>query len=221
MYKQGTRARAGRGFTLIELLVVIAIIAILASLVFPAVRSALDRGRATRCMANLREVGTFIVMQADDNKDRFMAGSKIGQETWGEVMFLRSGRSLDPEVFVCPTYSPFGFKNNWKTTYGSLSDPVDGFEESKRMYIRFSQLSEPSSSVQLADTTSKGRDGLIASQFHTFASDSVEEVHARHDDRAAVWFLDGHVEVAARGRLEELGVDALYGKDVSGGYFPP
>lgn len=53
------------GFTLIELLVVIAIISVLVSITLPAVGKARESGRRTKCLVNLKSIGTSLSMYMD------------------------------------------------------------------------------------------------------------------------------------------------------------
>jgi prepilin-type N-terminal cleavage/methylation domain-containing protein/prepilin-type processing-associated H-X9-DG protein len=132
------------GFTLIELLVVIAIIAMLAALLVPSLREAVEKGRRTVCASNLRQQAVALHQYANDHDGRFPMlggvldvfnlgfcyGGKQGlytgyddEKTWpplnpyvGWTSAAAQNSSGALEVFHCPSdrFPDAGSLNSWR-----------------------------------------------------------------------------------------------------------
>ncbi|MEK7676558.1 MAG: type II secretion system protein [Verrucomicrobiota bacterium] len=93
--------RGHRGFTLIELLVVIAIIAILASLLLPALGKARERSRRTSCLNNGRQMGLGSQLYADEDDKGALAGVANYADDDLNWLFPRYVSNL--RSFICPS----------------------------------------------------------------------------------------------------------------------
>jgi len=95
-------------FTLIELLVTVATIAILVSLILPALVRAKDKVYQLRCITNLRQIGIASTLYADDYDD-FVLPGKFDDTTIGGynhwINYLYAESIREKRVFLCPSLS--------------------------------------------------------------------------------------------------------------------
>jgi prepilin-type N-terminal cleavage/methylation domain-containing protein/prepilin-type processing-associated H-X9-DG protein len=110
MNGKGRGRRECSAFTLVELLVVIAIIAVLAGLAYPAVQSYFEKGRAVKCMQNLRTLGSALNLYLADNNGK-MPTMMLGREKITDDVPVLDN-TLDKYVsektaFACPSDEKF------------------------------------------------------------------------------------------------------------------
>jgi len=79
---KGRRMKKKNIFTLIELLVVIAIIAILASMLLPALNKAREKAKIIKCVGNAKQIGVMTTLYMNDY-DSYIPFGKADSGTWG------------------------------------------------------------------------------------------------------------------------------------------
>lgn len=171
-----------RGFTLVELLVVISIIALLVSILLPALGAARSAAKMTLCATNTRQVVTALFAYAADNDDKPTWSIQRRQAGGGYLAdphtnyasaFYHLGYMSNYRVFYCPeqrflsssTYAPeytFADTNSaaWVYVgYGASSLGVmprrewtNGQSSTKRVMVRLSAITKPSDAIVFVET---------------------------------------------------------------------
>ncbi len=127
--------RRACGFTLIELLVVISIIAVLLSLMLPALGGARESARALQCSANQRQIGQAFQNYADAFRD-YMPASHSGTIPNGFVDALGEGEFVGgASQWTHYSYmSVYPNVRNWKVFADPAEKPYDGEPTSEYIY---------------------------------------------------------------------------------------
>lgn len=195
-------------FTLIELLIVISIIAILASLLLPALQQVKEKARKIQCTSNLRQLNTAFNYYLNDygifptpymfGDDKFKYIAAYG--TYFEFIpsylprgILVSEYTFKNQIYYCPSRRIFNSNTKW-ANYGYNNEV--GYRNAKA--ARPSNQQYPSKTLLLCDRTyidgvSQGLPWYAsASSGNQLAIDTWREAGKRHNGYINIIYIDGH-----------------------------
>ncbi|MFH1904864.1 MAG: prepilin-type N-terminal cleavage/methylation domain-containing protein [bacterium] len=200
-------------FTLIELLVVIAIIALLSSLLLPALTGAREMARNIKCVSNLKQLGLIVTLYSQDN-DGWILPSSItagvdGVNQWMFILRDHYGISYPGlgmgkgTLYDCPSetrgWGAYADGHFYYTMYASNSRLMGW--TGNYSFHKTSRIFDATVAMMLIDSGLKA-DYNIGILYAGYAC-------CRHNERANVLYADGHVEGKTVGELMPGGSTTL------------